>query len=163
MKERMFLKKVFKKRKLKKENCFLLYKEQVIHFKNVCCKKVWSHFHLFISVKIVYIGKKNKKLLIGKKGQFLWSLFLPLSALCALSTPLSFSERNGPTIEILLIIEETKSWKRKYGFLFVLVSAPQKKSSFYFWIKPHKKIWSAVQFVYKDGSILLFGFMCKNV
>ena len=61
----------------------------------------------------VYIGKyclyrKKKTLLIGKKGQFIWSLFLPLSALCALSsTPLSFSKRNGPTIEILLIIEET--------------------------------------------------------
>ena len=67
----------------------------------------------------VYIGKnglyrkKNKTLLIGKKGQFIWSLFLPLSALCALSsTPLSFCKRNGPTIEILLIIEET-SLKRK--------------------------------------------------
>ena len=47
-------------------------------------------------------------LLIGEEGKFIWSLFLPLSALCALSsTPLSFSKRNGPTIEILLIIEET--------------------------------------------------------
>ena len=36
-------------------------------------------------------------LLIGEKGKFIWSLFLPLSALCALSsTPLSFSKRNGP-------------------------------------------------------------------
>ena len=52
---------------------------------------------------------EKKTLLIGEKGQFIWSLFLPLSALCALSsTPFSFSKRNGPTIEILLIIEETK-------------------------------------------------------
>ena len=61
---------------------------------------MWPHCHLFISVKIVYIGKKINPLLIGKKGQYLWSLFLPLSALCALSTPLSFSERNGPTIDL---------------------------------------------------------------
>ena len=37
-------------------------------------------------------------LLIGEEGKFIWSLFLPLSALCAISsTPLSFSKRNGPT------------------------------------------------------------------
>ena len=102
-------KNVFKKRKLKKLK--VIYFKNIVHKEHLYSKKVWPHFHLFISVKIVYIGKK-KKILIGKKGQFLWSLFLPLSALCALSTPLSFSERNGTTIEILLIIEET-SWKRK--------------------------------------------------
>ena len=96
MKER---KNVFKK-------SFLLYKEHVIHFKKICSKK-----ESVITFSFVCNGKnclyRYKKNLIGKKGQFLLSLFLPLSALCALSTPLSFSERNGPTIEILLIIEET--------------------------------------------------------
>ena len=47
-------------------------------------KKTCTFSFVYIGKKI-YIGKKT--LLIGEKCQFIWSLFLPLSALCALSFP----------------------------------------------------------------------------